>query len=517
MSETDQNSMQTAVDSLAVLTALLGNDSARQEIQSTGAIAIPVDVLAGLSCIDYNTNTVADKTIQETNTNANDTSTNTTVTSCSTPRGLSQSTLGQRKSSICHHAKRRSQCVRCKEEGTGGSIICKHFKQKYACRWCFDEGNPANSLCEHRLIRAKCKVCTPVRQVTKSYRPRFKMEGLTPADFLPFKNDSSKNINDNSSGCGNNEDVNYSMSLSINGDEGSSDHVDAKNMNLAKPELECMRCSSTRKVVSYGAAKRPLCKSCHKHLVISYENSLIKMEAKRAKSAYPGEESRQKRIYIKCESKLPNSLGFNDFAPSTPTAGGESKQDLSASRESANIQCSFFPTPGVTPDRNPRTQASQGLIKQIFICMICASEYTYGGVHFSDTKFLCVRCCTAKQSSQSFSNATTASDAPTASHTGDVSGDASDASTISIDYNNCKRERTMSIVSSPAFGKSELRRKRAKDDEDTEFETEYANVDILVAAAAVIMATGYDDVASSSTSGDDDNAAEILAKLGLSF
>ncbi|KAJ3127480.1 hypothetical protein HK100_009721 [Physocladia obscura] len=234
------------------------------------------------------------------------------------------------------------------------------------------------------------------------------------------------------------------------------------------------------------------------------------MEAKKIKSAYSGEESRQKRIYIKRESKLPNSLGFNYFAPSTPTADGESKQDLSASREPTTIQSSVFPTPGVTPDRNQRgsTTQFQGLIKQILMCMICASEYTHGGARFSDTEFLCVRCCAAKQSSESCSN-TAASNATVASDASDASGDVSDASTISVDYRHKKRERTVSIASNSSVEKSELGRKR----ESVEIETEYANVDILAAAAAAIMATGYDNIASSSANGDDDNAAEILAGI----
>ncbi|KAI9326510.1 hypothetical protein BDR26DRAFT_877145 [Obelidium mucronatum] len=60
---------------------------------------------------------------------------------------------------ICHHGKRRSQCIDCYDEGTGGSTICKHRRQRYSCRACFDEGIPTNSLCEHRHIRKKCKLC----------------------------------------------------------------------------------------------------------------------------------------------------------------------------------------------------------------------------------------------------------------------------------------------------------------------------------------------------------------------
>ncbi|KAI9366149.1 hypothetical protein DFJ73DRAFT_163288 [Zopfochytrium polystomum] len=43
---------------------------------------------------------------------------------------------GPRLSSICHHNKRRSQCVKCYDEGTGGSTICQHRRQRYAvsCR-----------------------------------------------------------------------------------------------------------------------------------------------------------------------------------------------------------------------------------------------------------------------------------------------------------------------------------------------------------------------------------------------
>ncbi|KAI8610849.1 hypothetical protein BC830DRAFT_709799 [Chytriomyces sp. MP71] len=86
---------------------------------------------------------------------------------------------GPRLPSICHHLKRRSQCVQCYDEGTGGSTICKHRKQKYACRSCFDEGDTATkSLCEHRLIRIKCKICTPVRKEVKAYRPRVNLEDL---------------------------------------------------------------------------------------------------------------------------------------------------------------------------------------------------------------------------------------------------------------------------------------------------------------------------------------------------
>ncbi|KAI8612423.1 hypothetical protein BC830DRAFT_562481 [Chytriomyces sp. MP71] len=48
--------------------------------------------------------------------------------------------------SVCHHGRRRSQCVDCYDEGTGGSTICKHRRQRYSCRNCFDEGLPTNSL-----------------------------------------------------------------------------------------------------------------------------------------------------------------------------------------------------------------------------------------------------------------------------------------------------------------------------------------------------------------------------------
>ncbi|KAI8832775.1 hypothetical protein BJ741DRAFT_666942 [Chytriomyces cf. hyalinus JEL632] len=63
--------------------------------------------------------------------------------------------------SICHHNKRRSQCIQCYDEGTGGSTICHHRRQRYSCRACFDEGVTTNSLCQHRRIRKKCKLCTP--------------------------------------------------------------------------------------------------------------------------------------------------------------------------------------------------------------------------------------------------------------------------------------------------------------------------------------------------------------------
>ncbi|KAJ3219207.1 hypothetical protein HDU67_002203 [Dinochytrium kinnereticum] len=81
---------------------------------------------------------------------------------------------GPRQTSICHHGKRRSQCVQCYDEGTGGSTICKHRRQRYACRPCFDEGQPTNSLCIHRTIRIKCKECTPERPAPRAYRPRAK-------------------------------------------------------------------------------------------------------------------------------------------------------------------------------------------------------------------------------------------------------------------------------------------------------------------------------------------------------
>ncbi|KAJ3113983.1 hypothetical protein HDU96_002675 [Phlyctochytrium bullatum] len=81
---------------------------------------------------------------------------------------------GPRQTSICHHGKRRSQCVQCYDEGTGGSTICKHRRQRYACRPCFDEGRPTNSLCVHRTIRIKCKECTPERPPPRAYRPRVK-------------------------------------------------------------------------------------------------------------------------------------------------------------------------------------------------------------------------------------------------------------------------------------------------------------------------------------------------------
>ncbi|KAJ3193378.1 hypothetical protein HK101_004932 [Irineochytrium annulatum] len=78
---------------------------------------------------------------------------------------------GPRQTSICHHGKRRSQCVQCYDEGTGGSTICKHRRQRYAC---FDEGQPTNSLCQHRTIRIKCRECTPDRAPPRAYRPRLK-------------------------------------------------------------------------------------------------------------------------------------------------------------------------------------------------------------------------------------------------------------------------------------------------------------------------------------------------------
>ncbi|KAJ3031540.1 UNVERIFIED_CONTAM: hypothetical protein HDU68_003076 [Siphonaria sp. JEL0065] len=77
-----------------------------------------------------------------------------------------------RVSAICHHGKRRSQCIQCYDEGTGGSIICEHRRQKYACPKCFDAGRETNSLCVHRTIKFKCKVCSPSVHQPKTYKKR---------------------------------------------------------------------------------------------------------------------------------------------------------------------------------------------------------------------------------------------------------------------------------------------------------------------------------------------------------
>ncbi|KAJ3062224.1 hypothetical protein HDU98_001884 [Podochytrium sp. JEL0797] len=77
-----------------------------------------------------------------------------------------------RVSAICHHGKRRSQCIQCYDEGTGGSIICEHRRQKYACPKCFDAGRETNSLCVHRTIKFKCKICSPAVHQPKAYKKR---------------------------------------------------------------------------------------------------------------------------------------------------------------------------------------------------------------------------------------------------------------------------------------------------------------------------------------------------------
>ncbi|KAJ3009838.1 UNVERIFIED_CONTAM: hypothetical protein HDU68_002465 [Siphonaria sp. JEL0065] len=77
-----------------------------------------------------------------------------------------------RVSAICHHGKRRSQCIQCYDEGTGGSIICEHRRQKYACPKCFDAGRETNSLCVHRTIKFKCKICSPSIHQPKTYKKR---------------------------------------------------------------------------------------------------------------------------------------------------------------------------------------------------------------------------------------------------------------------------------------------------------------------------------------------------------
>ncbi|KAJ3308789.1 hypothetical protein HDU76_003811 [Blyttiomyces sp. JEL0837] len=90
---------------------------------------------------------------------------------------------------ICHHNKRRCQCIQCFDEGTGGSILCEHRRQRYACFKCFDEGKPVSSICEHRCIRLKCAKCTPDPRQPKPYRTRQK---ANPTDVKKEKDGSGR-------------------------------------------------------------------------------------------------------------------------------------------------------------------------------------------------------------------------------------------------------------------------------------------------------------------------------------
>ncbi|KAJ3409036.1 hypothetical protein HDU80_003330 [Chytriomyces hyalinus] len=207
-------------------------------------------------------------------------STSTDIISKAAPVSRKSAQAGQRQSSICHHSKRRSQCVQCYEEGTGGSTICKHLKQKYACRKCFDEGNAAtNSLCEHRLIRIKCKTCTPFRPEPKTYRPRIKLDTLTEEDLTPFFMLEAAARSDGATAS---KTVPADAMKAHETGEGSEDGKDTGTsetgsqaavavdplfqgaQNLLNPE--CLKCGKNKKIIFYGTVKRPFCKSCWKVL-----------------------------------------------------------------------------------------------------------------------------------------------------------------------------------------------------------------------------------------------------------
>ncbi|KAJ3243068.1 Cilia- and flagella-associated protein 45 [Chytriomyces hyalinus] len=102
------------------------------------------------------------------------------------------STLGNpsqvitRVSAVCHHGKRRSQCIQCYDEGTGGSIICEHRRQKYACPKCFDAGRETKSLCQHRTIKFKCKICSPTVHQPKSYKKRVGKRSGNDGERSPY-------------------------------------------------------------------------------------------------------------------------------------------------------------------------------------------------------------------------------------------------------------------------------------------------------------------------------------------
>ncbi|KAI9313677.1 hypothetical protein BDR26DRAFT_887522 [Obelidium mucronatum] len=171
---------------------------------------------------------------------------------------------GPRLSSICHHSKRRSQCVQCYDEGTGGSTICKHRKQKYACRKCFDEGNSANSLCEHRLIRIKCKSCTPVRHEPKTYRPRVKFDFLDEKDLIPFRDLTPSATGSPSTGTWDNSDTISQNGSSVDGSGPAG--ADTASATSSPQTPSCLKCGKGKRVTLYGFEKRPLCKPCHKIL-----------------------------------------------------------------------------------------------------------------------------------------------------------------------------------------------------------------------------------------------------------
>ncbi|KAJ3030895.1 UNVERIFIED_CONTAM: hypothetical protein HDU68_007393 [Siphonaria sp. JEL0065] len=194
---------------------------------------------------------------------------------------------GPRQSSICHHSKRRSQCVQCYDEGTGGSTICKHRKQKYACRKCFDEGNVAtNSLCEHRLIRVKCKNCTPVRHEPKTYRPRVKFDFLDEKDLIPFgelprgspsaaaaaqpSSNAVASVSTSATEKIGQQDSTVSQNGSISGD---SNNQQGTSQETHPGVPACLKCGKVKRVTLYGFEKRPLCKSCHKILQQALTNA----------------------------------------------------------------------------------------------------------------------------------------------------------------------------------------------------------------------------------------------------
>ncbi|KAJ3235118.1 hypothetical protein HDU81_000785 [Chytriomyces hyalinus] len=265
-------------------------------------------------------------------------STNTDITTKAAPVSRKSAQSGQRQSSICHHSKRRSQCVQCYEEGTGGSTICKHLKQKYACRKCFDEGNAAtNSLCEHRLIRIKCKTCTPFRPEPKTYRPRIKLDTLTEEDLTPFfmleaaargdgasasKTVPTEDMKSDEAGEGSEYGKEVETSDTASQAAAAADTRFQGTQNLLNPE--CLKCGKNKKIIFYGMVKRPFCKSCWKVL-----HSAM-MHAKHIGST--SSRSTTPTTQLAFDSQPPETISSPYAATDTPT---QSSRPSSAAKESS--------------------------------------------------------------------------------------------------------------------------------------------------------------------------------------
>ncbi|KAJ3309609.1 hypothetical protein HDU76_003572 [Blyttiomyces sp. JEL0837] len=234
---------------------------------------------------------------------------------------------GPRQSSICHHNKRRSQCVQCYDEGTGGSTICKHRRQRYA------------------------------RPEVKRYKPRIKLDD-------PEVLDSSISTSDSG----------MAEAAATQG-VPPFPHVG----EVDKHEPACLRCGKTKRVSLYGAAKKPVCKACHKAL------------QKAAEGADPNNNEPPSA------ARKAAASAKNQTSPITPQLTPKRRKNAASAASSA--PGSALANPAVTsiaasnhisPPMSPHQRAALDNTVSIQ-CSVCQTTRMTGAVDISG-KLTCAKC-----------------------------------------------------------------------------------------------------------------------------